>query len=151
LDLDPLARIGIDPGRCKRSRGGRIPDGARIEAQPFLKWAGGKAQSRKLSGLAANWALRDAHLAVQDCRKRLRRLVGLGFRDTLSETRKGDFVYVDPPYFPVSATASFTSYTKEDFGAAEQEELAALFADAARRGVRLMLSNSDNRPNERTN
>jgi len=81
--------------------------------------------------LAANWALRNAHLAVQD------------FRDTLNETRKGDFVYIDPPYFPVSATASFTSYTKEDFGAGEQEELAALFADAARRGVRLMLSNSD--------
>jgi DNA adenine methylase len=81
--------------------------------------------------LAANWALRDAHLAVQD------------FRDTLNETRKGDFVYVDPPYYPLSPTASFTSYTKEDFGAAQQEELAALFADAARRGVRLMLSNSD--------
>jgi len=81
--------------------------------------------------LAANWALRRAHLAVQD------------FRDTLEETRRGDFAYVDPPYFPVSATASFTSYAKEDFGAAEQEELAALSADAARRGVRLMLSNSD--------
>jgi DNA adenine methylase len=81
--------------------------------------------------LAANWALRDAHLAVQD------------FRDTLNETRKGDFAYIDPPYLPVSATASFTAYSKEDFGAAEQEELAALFADAVRRGVRLILSNSD--------
>lgn len=81
--------------------------------------------------MAANWALRDAHLATQD------------FRDTLNETRKGDFVYIDPPYHPLSPTASFTSYTKEDFGGGEQEELAALFADAARRGVRLMLSNSD--------
>jgi DNA adenine methylase len=81
--------------------------------------------------LAANWALRDAHLAVQDCRKRQRRLVGLGFRVTMNETRKGDFIYIDPPYYPLSATASFTSYTKEDFGGPEQEELAALFADAA--------------------
>jgi DNA adenine methylase len=40
-------------------------------------------------------------------------------------------------------TASFTSYTKENFGAGEQQELATLFADADRRGVRLMLSNSD--------
>jgi DNA adenine methylase len=79
--------------------------------------------------LAANWALRDAHLAVQD------------FRVTMNETRKGDFIYIDPPYYPLSATASFTSYTKEDFGGPEQEELAALFADAAQRGVRLMLSN----------
>lgn len=81
--------------------------------------------------LAASHALHGVHLAVQD------------FRDTMNQTRAGDFVYVDPPYAPLSATASFTSYTKEDFGAEEQRELAALFADASRRGVRLMLSNSD--------
>jgi DNA adenine methylase len=81
--------------------------------------------------LAASRALQGAELAVQD------------FRQTVRAAAAGDFVYVDPPYFPLSATANFTSYTKEDFGKAEQEELAALFADAARRGVRLMLSNSD--------
>ena len=81
--------------------------------------------------LAASWTLEGVHLATQD------------FRDTLNEPRRGDFVYVDPPYHPISLTASFTSYTKEDFGAGEQQELAALFADAGRRGVRLMLSNSD--------
>lgn len=83
--------------------------------------------------LAASHALHDmhVHLADQD------------FRDTMNQARRGDFVYIDPPYVPISATASFTSYTKEDFGAEEQRELAALFADAARRGVRLMLSNSD--------
>jgi DNA adenine methylase len=81
--------------------------------------------------LAASAALRNADLAVKD------------FRDTLAEARPGDFVYIDPPYHPVSRTANFTSYTKDDFGEAEQEELAALFADAARRGARLMLSNSD--------
>jgi DNA adenine methylase len=81
--------------------------------------------------LAASHALRNVHLATQD------------FRDTMNEIRRGDFAYIDPPYVPVSATASFTSYTKEDFGAEEQHELAVLFADASRRGVRLMLSNSD--------
>lgn len=81
--------------------------------------------------LAASRALEGAHLAVQD------------FRETLNETRPGDFAYVDPPYYPVSATASFTSYAKEDFGEGEQRELHAVFAEAARRGVRLMLSNSD--------
>jgi DNA adenine methylase len=82
--------------------------------------------------LAASWTLEDVHLVTQD------------FRDTLKETRRGDFAYIDPPYFPTSPTASFTSYTKEDFGAGEQQELAALFADAVHRGVRLILSNSDN-------
>lgn len=81
--------------------------------------------------LAASRALEGVRLAVQD------------FRDTLGETRGGDFVYIDPPYVPVSATASFTSYTKEDFGEGEQRELHAVFADATRRRVRLMLSNSD--------
>ena len=80
---------------------------------------------------AAHRALAGADLAVRD------------FRQTLASAAPGEFVYIDPPYFPVSATANFTSYTKEDFGKAEQEELAALFADAARRGARLMLSNSD--------
>ena len=80
---------------------------------------------------AASFALRDAQLAVQD------------FRDTLNETRRGDFAYIDPPYHPISLTSNFTAYTKGVFGAEEQRELAALFADAAQRGVRLMLSNSD--------
>lgn len=81
--------------------------------------------------LAASRELQGAQIAVQD------------FRHTLRVTRRGQFVYVDPPYVPLSPTSNFTSYTKEDFGKPEQEELAALFADAARRGVRLMLSNSD--------
>ncbi|HVU28077.1 MAG TPA: DNA adenine methylase [Verrucomicrobiae bacterium] len=81
--------------------------------------------------LAASYALRGVHLDTKD------------FRDALDETRRGEFVYIDPPYFPVSPTASFTSYTKDDFGAEEQRELAALFVAAANRGVHLMLSNSD--------
>jgi len=81
--------------------------------------------------LAASQALRGIELAVQD------------FRQTLRGAQAGDFMYVDPPYFPVSSTANFTSYTKEEFGRAEQEELSALFADAARRGAKVMLSNSD--------
>lgn len=81
--------------------------------------------------LAASLALQGVHLAVQD------------FRDTLNQTRRGDFAYIDPPYVPISETASFTSYTKEDFGPEEQRKLSDLFAEAAGRGVRLMLSNSD--------
>lgn len=81
--------------------------------------------------LAAGRELQGSQLVVQD------------FRHTLRAATRGQFVYVDPPYVPLSPTSNFTSYTKEDFGKAEQEELAALFADAARRGARLMLSNSD--------
>jgi DNA adenine methylase len=80
---------------------------------------------------AASEALRGVDLAVED------------FRDALLAATADEFVYVDPPYFPLSTTAKFTSYAKEDFGEAEQQELAALFADAADRRVKLMLSNSD--------
>lgn len=81
--------------------------------------------------MACSLALEHAHLDVMD------------FRLTLAETRRGDFAYIDPPYYPVSLTASFTSYAKEDFGVEEQNELHAVCASAAARGVRLMLSNSD--------
>ena len=55
----------------------------------------------------------------------------------------GDFVYLDPPYQPLSATSNFTSYTSADFGVSEQEQLAAEFESLTRRGVAAMLSNSD--------
>jgi DNA adenine methylase len=57
--------------------------------------------------------------------------------------REGDFVYFDPPYDPVSASASFTSYTQHNFGAADQTTLANTFATLHKRGCLLMLSNSD--------
>ena len=53
------------------------------------------------------------------------------------------FVYFDPPYRPLNATSSFTSYSKEDFNDAEQMRLAQFFARLSRRGCRMMLSNSD--------
>lgn len=54
----------------------------------------------------------------------------------------GDFVYFDPPYVPVSKTASFTAYAGS-FREIEQRKLAATFAELAERGVHAMLSNSD--------
>jgi DNA adenine methylase len=54
------------------------------------------------------------------------------------------FVYFDPPYRPLSPTASFTSYARETFGDAEQVELAHFFARLhSETGAALMLSNSD--------
>ena len=64
------------------------------------------------------------------------------FELSLQKARPGDFVYLDPPYDPVSATASFTSYTADPFGWPDQERLAAACATLNRRGVRFLLSNS---------
>ncbi len=60
----------------------------------------------------------------------------------LESLPKGSFVYLDPPYDPVSETANFTSYTKGGFGKAEQIRLRECCDDLNRRGIRFMLSNS---------
>jgi DNA adenine methylase len=65
------------------------------------------------------------------------------FEAVLADARRGDFVYFDPPYHPVSATADFTSYTAEGFGTDDQERLAETFARLDDRGCAVMLSNSD--------
>ncbi len=64
------------------------------------------------------------------------------FGDALQQVRRGDFVYLDPPYAPVSRTAQFTSYTASRFGADEQATLQQAVVRIARRGARVLLSNS---------
>lgn len=53
------------------------------------------------------------------------------------------FVYLDPPYRPLSATASFTSYSKYDFTERDQMRLAGFCVRIAAKGARFLLSNSD--------
>ncbi len=53
------------------------------------------------------------------------------------------FVYFDPPYRPLSATAHFTAYSTQTFGDDEQLELARFYWMLHGRGAKLMLSNSD--------
>lgn len=65
------------------------------------------------------------------------------YKEVLKMAKKGDFIYFDPPYYPVSKTASFTSYTKEDFLEKEQTELRDTFVELHKRGCFVMLSNSD--------
>ena len=64
------------------------------------------------------------------------------YRKALSSANLGDFVYLDPPYHPLSETSRFTSYTKEDFADKEQRELAATCRELDRKGVLFALSNS---------
>ena len=64
------------------------------------------------------------------------------FLASLSRASEGDFVYLDPPYAPLTRTASFTSYTALGFGRDAQRDLRAAVVDLARRGARVVLSNS---------
>jgi DNA adenine methylase len=65
------------------------------------------------------------------------------FASICNGARPGQFVYLDPPYHPLSATANFTGYTRSDFGQAEQRRLRDTFEDLTSRGVAAMLSNSE--------
>ncbi len=64
------------------------------------------------------------------------------FREAVASAAGGDFVYFDPPYDPVSQSASFTGYAKGGFGEGEQQSLKSLCDDLTRRGCRVLLSNS---------
>jgi len=83
------------------------------------------------------------------CSRMLRQedvLVGCSdFRSALKSPREGDFVYLDPPYVPLTKTASFTRYTKEGFGPDDQKELAKLARGLKDRGVKILLSNAGNK------
>lgn len=65
------------------------------------------------------------------------------FEEAVAKAKRGDFIYFDPPYFPLNPTASFTKYTKEDFNIDDQKRLAAVFEELDKRGCFVLLSNSD--------
>ncbi len=65
------------------------------------------------------------------------------FETTIEEAVKGDFVYLDPPYIPIDATSSFTSYHSNGFGIEEQERLAYSIMKMKSAGIKAMCSNSD--------
>lgn len=53
------------------------------------------------------------------------------------------FVYLDPPYRPLTATANFTSYTKELFSDEDQLSLAHFVQKLDEKGAKVVVSNSD--------
>ena len=65
------------------------------------------------------------------------------FRAGVSKAKKGDLVYFDPPYLPLSTTSSFSKYSASDFGTDDHEDLAELIKSLTKKGVRVILSNSD--------
>ena len=69
-------------------------------------------------------------------------LVQDNFESVLTHARRGDFVYFDPPYAPLTRTALFTSYTAGGFSLEDQERLQRVVIQLASRGCWVLLSNS---------
>lgn len=69
-------------------------------------------------------------------------LVWGSFTHAAGTAAAGDFLYIDPPYAPVSTTSSFTAYTSPRFGPEEQCELQRMAIELSHRGCYVLLSNS---------
>jgi DNA adenine methylase len=64
------------------------------------------------------------------------------FEETLAGASRGDFVYCDPPYAPLSRTSNFAHYTAGGFTSFDQRRLQQAVIAACRRGARVVVSNS---------
>ena len=67
------------------------------------------------------------------------KLLSIDFEEAVKDAKKGDFVYLDPPYD--SDTSTFNDYTENGFNKDEQIRLAKLFKELSDRGCYVMLSN----------
>lgn len=70
-------------------------------------------------------------------------IASLDFEQMILSAKRGDAVYFDPPYIPVSTTANFTTYTAGGFSLADQTRLRDVAKDLVKRGVHVLLSNAD--------
>lgn len=83
--------------------------------------------------------LKAVNMFLQDVK-----IIHDSFERCLDSADENTFLYLDPPYFPLSKTSSFTSYTKENFTKADQIKLKEIIDKLTDRGCKIMLSNSHN-------
>lgn len=70
-------------------------------------------------------------------------ILNASYKDVLQYASKNDFVYFDPPYYPLTPTASFTAYNENTFLEKEQIELFEIFKELDKMSCKVMHSNSD--------
>jgi DNA adenine methylase len=82
---------------------------------------------------------------LRACSKRLKgaTITNFGFDKAVAKAKQGDLVYFDPPYIPLTPSASFSAYAKEGFGQSEHELLAQTIQLLNEKNVYVLLSNSD--------
>lgn len=64
------------------------------------------------------------------------------FAETCSKASNGDLVYLDPPYFPINSTSSFTAYSSGGFPFSEQTRLRDECVEIGKKGARIIFNNS---------
>lgn len=139
--------------RVRRRNPAKLTDAARAARVIYLNRCGYNGLYRVNSGGQFNVPfgryLRPKICDVPRLRAASRALQGTtivcgDFREVLDAERPGpeDFVYLDPPYVPISRTASFTAYARRAFGPDNQRRLAEALGSLSRERVPAVLSNS---------
>ena len=70
------------------------------------------------------------------------------YKLALDEASKGDLVYLDPPYIPISKTANFTQYQKEGFSYEDHKKIRDLAIKLHEKGCYVVISNSSCKESE---
>ena len=76
------------------------------------------------------------------CNSDTSNILNVDFEIATETATENDFIYFDPPYYPLSKTSDFTSYTKNDFSVQDQIRLAKVINGLSNRGCYVMESNS---------
>jgi DNA adenine methylase len=85
-------------------------------------------------------SLNDLKIASEYLQKT--RLMARSFEAALSDVKKGDFVYLDPPYPPLNGTSYFTHYTADRFSQLDQEKLANAVKILNEQGCQILLTSA---------
>ena len=70
-------------------------------------------------------------------------ILNSSYKEVLKYASKNDLIYFDPPYYPLTQTASFTSYSEFEFLEKQQLELYDVFKSLSEKGCNVLHSNSD--------
>ena len=85
---------------------------------------------------------RDNLMAISKALRKVTIVCG-DYRESRDFIDENTFVFFDPPYRPLNATSSFTSYTEDEFDDTAQRELAEYVLELDRKGASVVVSNSD--------
>jgi DNA adenine methylase Dam len=98
---------------------------------PYCKKPGGNFLNKETLHAASNY-LQDTTILHADYKTVVKKYA-----------KKGDFIFFDPPYQPISKFSDFKRYTKEFFYENDQIDLATIFSGLVKKGCNVMLTNSD--------